>query len=81
MRADVEKEVKFFSDIDNIITTGDVIQRWVLPSIMRKCDAIPCRLNFLSFYLNSLRKEKHYVHCSEICGANHSFIPIVLKTN
>ena len=81
MRADVEIEVKNFSNINNIITSGDVIHRWVLPSIIIKCDAIPGRLNSLSFYLNSLRKEKHYGQCSELCGANHSFMPIVLKTN
>ena len=81
IRADVEIEVKNFSNINNIITSGDVIHRWVLPSIIIKCDAIPGRLNSLSFFLNSLSNEKHYGQCSELCGANHSFMPIVLKTN
>ncbi len=60
-----------------LITSGDVLHSWALPSLGVKIDAIPGRLNQFVFIviLNSV------VHgqCSEICGVNHSFIPIVLE--
>jgi len=60
-----------------LITSSDVLHSWALPSLGVKIDAIPGRLNQFVFIviLNSV------VHgqCSEICGVNHSFIPIVLE--
>ncbi len=60
-----------------LITSGDVLHSWALPSLGVKIDAIPGRLNQFVFMviLNSV------VHgqCREICGVNHSFIPIVLE--
>lgn len=41
-------------------------------------DATPGRLNQTSFFVN--RSGLFYGQCSEICGANHSFMPIVLET-
>ena len=60
-----------------LITSRDVLHSWALPSLGVKIDAVPGRLNQFVFIvmLNSV------VHgqCSEICGVNHSFIPIVLE--
>ena len=60
-----------------LITSSDVLHSWALPSLGVKIDAIPGRLNMFVFIviLNSV------VHgqCREICGVNHSFIPIVLE--
>lgn len=60
-----------------LITSSDVLHSWALPSLGVKIDAIPGRLNQFVFIviLNSV------VHgqCREICGVNHSFIPIVLE--
>lgn len=60
-----------------LITSRDVLHSWALPSLGVKIDAIPGRLNMFVFIviLNSV------VHgqCREICGVNHSFIPIVLE--
>jgi cytochrome c oxidase subunit 2 len=42
-----------------------------------KIDANPGRLN--SVFFSNLTPGIFYGHCSEICGANHSFIPIVLE--
>ncbi|KAB7500794.1 cytochrome c oxidase subunit 2 [Armadillidium nasatum] len=42
-----------------------------------KVDAVPGRLNQLRIYIN--RPGVFYGQCSEICGANHSFMPIVLE--
>jgi cytochrome c oxidase subunit 2 len=42
-----------------------------------KADAVPGRLNQLRFLVS--RVGFFYGQCSEICGANHRFIPIVLE--
>ena len=78
--SDNEMEVPLFSNICNRVTANDVIHRWAIPSLIIKTDAIPGRLNSVSFIVNSIVNEKHYGQCSELCGVNHSFMPIVLST-
>lgn len=63
--------------IRGLITRDDVIHRWSVPRIGIKCDAVPGRLNQIQFYPN--RVGLFYGQCSEICGANHSFIPIAIE--
>lgn len=60
-----------------IITAADVIHSWAVPSLGIKLDAIPGRLNQTGFLAN--REGIFYGQCSEICGANHSFMPIVVE--
>lgn len=60
-----------------LITATDVIHSWTIPSLGVKVDANPGRLNQASFFLN--RPGIFFGQCSEICGANHSFIPIVIE--
>ncbi len=57
-----------------IISSTDVIHSFAVPSIGLKVDAIPGRINQL--YCNPSRLGVFYGQCSEICGSNHSFIPI-----
>lgn len=57
-----------------LITSSDVLHSWALPKIAIKVDAIPRRLNIIS--IRSLTPRSFYRQCSEICGVNHSFIPI-----
>lgn len=61
-----------------LIRAADVIHSWTVPSLGVKADAIPGRLNQVSFLIN--RPGLFYGQCSEICGANHSFIPIVVES-
>nr|AIW06054.1 cytochrome c oxidase subunit II [Vietnamella sp. MT-2014] len=61
-----------------LITAADVLHSWALPSLGVKVDAMPGRLNQTSFLMN--RPGLYYGQCSEICGANHSFMPIVLES-
>nr|AAF98034.1 cytochrome c oxidase II [Apodemia mormo] len=61
-----------------LITATDVIHSWTIPSLGIKVDANPGRLNQASFFLN--RPGIFYGQCSEICGANHSFMPIVIES-
>ena len=59
------------------ITSADVIHSWTLPSISIKLDAISGILCVLNYRFPSL--GIFYGQCSEICGANHRFMPIVLE--
>lgn len=58
-----------------LITAADVLHSWTVPVIGIKADAVPGRLNQLSFY--SDRVGVFFGQCREICGRNHSFMPIV----
>ena len=60
-----------------LVTAADVLHSWTVPALGVKADAVPGRLNQLSFYVS--RPGVFYGQCSEICGANHSFMPIVLE--
>nr|URH16829.1 cytochrome c oxidase subunit II [Glyptotermes pubescens] len=61
-----------------IVTAADVLHSWTVPSLGVKTDATPGRLNQCSFLIN--RPGLFYGQCSEICGANHSFMPIVIES-
>nr|YP_009192133.1 cytochrome c oxidase subunit II [Phasianella solida]ALK03390.1 cytochrome c oxidase subunit II [Phasianella solida] len=65
------------SSVRVLVASSDVIHSWTVPSLGVKADAIPGRLNQLSFFTN--RFGVFYGQCSEICGANHSFMPIVVE--
>jgi len=60
-----------------LLTSADVIHAWAVPSLGVKCDAVPGRLNQLSMYID--REGIFYGQCSEICGVNHGFMPIVVE--
>ena len=60
-----------------LVTAADVIHSWTIPSLGVKADAVPGRLNQLTFSIT--RPGVFYGQCSEICGANHSFMPIVVE--
>nr|ARH54249.1 cytochrome c oxidase subunit 2 [Cucujus haematodes] len=70
--------IPFESNIRMLVTSADVIHSWTIPSLGVKIDATPGRLNQISFTTN--RSGLFYGQCSEICGANHSFMPIVLES-
>nr|QIA95913.1 cytochrome c oxidase subunit II [Matuta planipes] len=61
-----------------IVTAADVIHSWTVPALGVKADAVPGRLNQTSFMIN--RAGLFFGQCSEICGANHSFMPIVIES-
>nr|YP_009159453.1 cytochrome c oxidase subunit II [Macrobrachium bullatum]AKQ09498.1 cytochrome c oxidase subunit 2 [Macrobrachium bullatum] len=66
------------TQIRALISASDVIHSWTIPSLGVKADAVPGRLNQISFQIN--RPGLFYGQCSEICGANHSFMPIVVES-
>nr|AND96115.1 cytochrome c oxidase subunit 2 [Cheironitis hoplosternus] len=66
------------SQIRLLVTAADVIHSWTIPALSVKIDATPGRLNQVSFLMN--RAGLFFGQCSEICGANHSFMPIVIES-
>ena len=67
----------YLTQVRLLVTAGDVIHSWTIPSLGIKADAVPGRLNQLNVFFN--RPGVFYGQCSEICGANHSFIPITVE--
>jgi cytochrome c oxidase subunit 2 len=59
------------------ITATDVLHSWAIPSLGIKADAVPHRINSVFMYIQ--RPGVYYGQCSEICGVNHGFMPIVIK--
>ena len=61
-----------------LVTSTDVLHSWCIPSLGIKMDAVPGRLNQTSFFIK--RVGTFYGQCSEICGVNHGFMPIVVES-
>lgn len=66
-----------YTQIRIIVSARDVIHAWTVPALGVKVDAVPGRLNQLIFSIN--RTGLFSGQCSEICGANHRFIPIKVE--
>lgn len=60
-----------------LITSADVLHSWTVPTLGIKVDACPGRLNYLT--AKTIYSGVYYGQCREICGSNHSFMPIVLE--
>lgn len=67
----------YITQVRLLVTAADVIHAWTVPVLGVKADAIPGRLNQLNLIIT--RPGIFYGQCSEICGANHRFIPISLE--
>ena len=59
-------------------TTGtDVIHSFAVPAFGIKIDAIPGRLN--ETWFQATKTGIYYGQCSELCGKDHAFMPIMVK--
>nr|QTG40226.1 cytochrome c oxidase subunit 2 [Careproctus rastrinus] len=65
------------SSIRMLISADDVLHSWTVPSLGLKMDATPGRLNQMIF--SASHPGIFFGQCSEICGQNHSFMPIVIE--
>nr|UDN39064.1 cytochrome c oxidase subunit II [Hyphessobrycon elachys] len=77
LEADHRMVLPMNSPIRILVTSDDVIHSWAVPALGVKTDAMPGRLNQTAFI--AARPGVYYGQCSEICGANHSFMPIVVE--
>nr|QLY89653.1 cytochrome c oxidase subunit 2 [Lype reducta] len=75
---DTQFILPYNSQIRLLTTSSDVIHAWTIPSLGVKADAMPGRLNQMSFLIN--RPGIYFGQCSEICGMNHSFMPISMES-
>lgn len=66
-----------FIPVRFIVSSYDVLHSWTIPSFGVKIDAVPGRIN--QFCFSRKRSGVFFGQCSEICGANHRFIPIVIE--
>nr|UYI30640.1 cytochrome c oxidase subunit 2 [Aquatica lateralis] len=66
------------TQIRMMVSSTDVIHSWTIPSSSVKIDATPGRLNQTTLFMN--RIGVFFGQCSEICGTNHSFMPIVVES-
>nr|YP_009479494.1 cytochrome c oxidase subunit II [Pagellus acarne]AVV92442.1 cytochrome c oxidase subunit II [Pagellus acarne] len=77
LEADHRMVIPVESPIRVLVSAEDVLHSWAVPSLGVKMDAVPGRLNQTAFIAS--RPGVFYGQCSEICGANHSFMPIVVE--
>nr|YP_010956812.1 cytochrome c oxidase subunit II [Prionotus evolans]WMY89931.1 cytochrome c oxidase subunit II [Prionotus evolans] len=77
LEADHRMVVPVDTPIRMLVSADDVLHSWALPALGVKMDAVPGRLNQTAFI--ATRSGVYYGQCSEICGANHSFMPIVVE--
>lgn len=59
------------------LTGADVIHSWAIPAFGVKQDAVPGRLSQLWF--KAEREGIYFGQCSELCGKDHSYMPITVK--
>nr|WNH20428.1 cytochrome c oxidase subunit II [Polylepion russelli] len=77
LEADHRMVVPTESPVRVLVSAEDVLHSWAVPALGVKLDAVPGRLNQTAFIAS--RPGVFYGQCSEICGANHSFMPIVVE--
>lgn len=65
------------TNVKLIVTAGDVIHSFAVPSFGIKIDGVPGRIN--ETWFNVKEKGVYYGQCSELCGANHGFMPIAVE--
>jgi len=65
------------TNIRILLTAADVIHSWAVPALGLKKDTVPGRLN--EMWVNIEKPGTYYGQCSELCGAYHGFMPIVIE--
>lgn len=65
------------TNIRVLVTAEDVLHSWAMPSLGVKMDAVPGRLN--ETWMRIDKEGMYYGQCSELCGARHGFMPIMIK--
>ncbi len=63
-----------------LVTAGDVLHNFAMPSLGLKLDAVPGRLNETWTLIKpEFAGTTFYGQCSELCGTNHAFMPIEIR--
>jgi cytochrome c oxidase subunit II len=88
--ADVTQIPNYLLNVDNplvvpagvkvrlLVTATDVIHAWWVPEFGMKKDAIPGFINEMWFEVDEDRTGLYRGQCTELCGRDHAFMPIVV---
>jgi cytochrome c oxidase subunit 2 len=62
-----------------LVTSQDVIHAWWVPDLAMKKDAIPGMVNEMWFQIQPDKPGIYRGQCTELCGRDHGFMPIVVQ--
>ncbi|WP_366657702.1 cytochrome c oxidase subunit II [Fodinicurvata sp. EGI_FJ10296] len=65
------------TNIQILVSAGDVLHSWAVPAFGVKQDAIPGRMN--ETWVRIEEEGTYYGMCSEICGTGHGFMPVEVR--
>lgn len=65
------------TNIQLLVSAGDVLHSWTVPAFGVKMDAIPGRWN--EAWVNISKPGTYFGQCSELCGKDHAYMPIEIK--
>ena len=77
LEVDNELYIPIDTSVRLLFTATDVIHAWTIPAFGVKNDAMPGRTN--ESWVRATKIGKFYGQCSELCGVDHSFMPIVVN--
>jgi cytochrome c oxidase subunit 2 len=77
LATDTRVVVPVDSTVQLLVTGADVIHNWAMPAFGIKTDAIPGRIN--ETWFNAQKTGTYFGQCSELCGVNHAYMPIVVE--
>ena len=77
LTVDEEVVLPINTDIRILVASEDVIHNWAVPSFGIKIDLLPGRIN--ETWVRITREGVFKGQCSELCGANHGFMPISVR--
>lgn len=78
LQTDTNLVVPHEIDVRLIVTSLDVLHSFSIPAMGIKIDAAPGRLNQVPLAVDINYVGTLYGQCSELCGVNHGFMPIVV---
>ena len=62
-----------------IMTSEDVLHNWAVPAFGIKMDTVPGRINEAWIRVPAAKAGVYRGQCSELCGVNHGYMPIVIE--
>ena len=77
LAVDNEVVVPVNKNVHVLVTAGDVLHNWTIPSFGSKVDAVPGRIN--TTWFKATKTGVFYGQCSELCGKDHAFMPIAVR--
>jgi cytochrome c oxidase subunit II len=77
LTVDNEMVVPINKVVHVLVTGADVIHSFAVPSFGIRIDAVPGRIN--DTWFKATREGVYYGQCSELCGVDHAFMPIVVR--